>query len=81
MAKPDDHSTKTTNPADPGSTRGEPAPARPDSIREFGRDGLSGLVSKDRALRAREISQPLPHDHAHAVDVIDDLLDRAKGRR
>ena len=34
--------------------------------RDFGRDGISGLVSQDRALRAREVSRPRPEDEAEA---------------
>ncbi|WP_026926235.1 hypothetical protein [Granulicoccus phenolivorans] len=58
---------------------------------EFGRDGVSGIVSLDRALRAREVSRParaarptpghrddpLPN----AAEVIADLQAAARGRR
>lgn len=30
--------------------------------RGFGRDGITGLVTADRALRAREVSRPTPAD-------------------
>lgn len=30
--------------------------------RAFGRDGISGLVTPDRAMRAREVSRPTPAD-------------------
>ncbi|MGA4669549.1 hypothetical protein ACPCG0_07090 [Propionibacteriaceae bacterium Y1923] len=49
--------------------------------REFGRDGISGLVDRDRALRAREVSRPTPEDVSRAERVVDDLLARAQGRR
>lgn len=59
---------------------------------EFGRDGVSGIVSVDRALRAREVSRPtraareipgttpveaLPD----AAEVIADLQRAARGQR
>jgi len=56
----------------------------------FGRDGISGLLSPDRALRAREVSRPrrpvvpappgtpaTPDDGA----AVRDLIARASGRR
>ena len=49
--------------------------------REFGRDGISGLVDWDRAVRAREVSQPSPEDVARAERVVDQLVARARGRR
>lgn len=52
-----------------------------DRPREFGRDGISGLVSPDRALRAREVSKPKPDDHLAAEKVLQQLLARVEGRR
>ena len=49
--------------------------------REFGRDGVSGMVSRDRAIRAREVSQPTQAAKAHAEQVLQRLLARAQGRR
>lgn len=49
--------------------------------REFGRDGVSGLLTPDRALRARDVSQPSEQDMAHAESVIDELLARVEGKR
>ena len=41
--------------------------------RDFGRDGVSGLVSLDRALRARDVSRPDAEDEQEALDVLADL--------
>ena len=49
--------------------------------REFGRDGITGLVHGDRALRAREVSQPTAQDMTEAEKVVEQLINRAKGRR
>lgn len=48
---------------------------------DFGRDGVSGLLSGDRALRAREVSRPGPDDEAAARAVLGGLLARVEGRR
>ena len=56
-------------------------PERPAEKREFGRDGITGLVGWDRALRAREVSRPSESDLAQAERVVDDVLARAQGRR
>ena len=39
---------------------------RPETEPTFGRDGVSGLVSPARALRAREVSRPTPEDREAA---------------
>jgi hypothetical protein len=49
--------------------------------REFGRDGVSGLVTLDRAMRARDVSRPGAEDEKLALDVLADLLARVDGRR
>jgi hypothetical protein len=49
--------------------------------RDFGRDGVSGLVTLDRALRARDVSRPDPEDERVALEVLADLLARVDGRR
>jgi hypothetical protein len=49
--------------------------------RDFGRDGVSGLVSLDRALRARDVSRPDAEDEQEALDLLADLLARVDGRR
>ncbi|MDO4717131.1 MAG: hypothetical protein Q4B08_06140 [Propionibacteriaceae bacterium] len=54
---------------------------RPAQPREFGRDGVSGMVSRDRAIRAREVSKPSPTDFSAAHNTIDQLIARAQGRR
>ena len=42
--------------------------------RDFGRDGASGLVTLDRALRARDVSHPDADDERVALEVLADLL-------
>lgn len=49
--------------------------------KDFGRDGVSGLVTLDRALRAREVSRPTPEDEELAESVLAELLARTEGRR
>ena len=49
--------------------------------RDFGRDGASGLVTLDRALRARDVSRPDADDERVAGEVLADLLARVDGRR
>jgi hypothetical protein len=49
--------------------------------RDFGRDGASGLVTLDRAMRARDVSRPDFEDEKVADEVIDELLARIDGRR
>lgn len=59
---------------------GESAPV-PRPAGDFGRDGISGLLSTDRAVRAREVSRPGPADEAAAQAVLGKLLARVEGRR
>jgi hypothetical protein len=49
--------------------------------RDFGRDGVSGLVTLDRAMRARDVSRPDDEDEREALAVLDELLARVDGRR
>ena len=49
--------------------------------RDFGRDGASGLVTLDRAMRARDVSRPDLEDEQVADEVIEELLARVDGRR
>ena len=49
--------------------------------RDFGRDGVSGLVTLDRAMRARDVSRPSLDDEQVAEELIDQLLARIDGRR
>jgi hypothetical protein len=49
--------------------------------RDFGRDGVSGLVNLDRAMRARDVSRPDSDDEREAVEVLEELLARVDGRR
>lgn len=49
--------------------------------RDFGRDEISGLVTLDSAMRARDVSRPGLEDEQVADEVIDELLARIDGRR
>ncbi|MGD7786904.1 hypothetical protein ACQCX2_01095 [Propionibacteriaceae bacterium Y1700] len=49
--------------------------------REPGKDGVTGLLAGDRAMRAREVSRPGPAEEAAALAVVDSLLARLEGRR
>lgn len=49
--------------------------------RDFGRDGVSGLVSPGRAMRARDVSRPRAADERAAEQVLASLLARIDGRR
>lgn len=44
--------------------------------RDFGRDGISNLLTPDRALRAREVSRPTPEDEAEAQAGAEAMLRR-----
>ena len=61
-----------------GGAHGEPKELWP---RDFGRDGASGLVTLDRAMRARDVSQPTAEDDLEAASVVESLLARIDGRR
>ena len=64
-----------------GGNAGHPHDARDSWPRDFGRDGVSGLVTLDRALRARDVSRPGSDDEQMASDVLAELLARVDGRR
>ena len=49
--------------------------------RAFGRDGVSGLVTLDRMMRARDVSRPDDEDEREALAVLDELLAQVDGRR
>lgn len=49
--------------------------------RPLGRDGITIMVNHDRALRAREISQPTAADREQAAEALPALLNRLNGRR
>lgn len=49
--------------------------------RDFGRDGVSGILTMDRAMRARDVSRPLDEDEQLALEVLEKLLARVDGRR
>lgn len=49
--------------------------------REFGRDGISGLVTNERAMRARDVSRPRLEDEAAAERRATEAIARAAQRR
>lgn len=72
--------------AGPGTNEPSPPPAPapehdPPVPRDFGRDGISGLVTHDRALRAREVSHPRPEDEAEALAGAEAMLRRLGPRK
>lgn len=56
-------------------------PERANDTHGFGRDGISGLVTTERAMRARDVSRPTEQDRSEAVAALDDLLKRCSGQR
>jgi hypothetical protein len=64
-----------------GTHPGHHHEARDGWPRDFGRDGASGLVTLDRALRARDVSRPDAEDERVAGEVLAELLARVDGRR
>ncbi|MBI4899144.1 MAG: hypothetical protein HY829_01555 [Actinobacteria bacterium] len=46
----------------------------------FGRDGISGLVSMGRAVRARDVSRPDPEQLARAAQLAAKIVRRRIGR-
>ena len=44
----------------------------------LGRDGVSGLVTATRAMRARDVSRPTPEDLADAAKVAAEVVRRRK---
>lgn len=63
------------------STTSDHAESQHSWPRDFGRDGVSGLVSPERALRARDVSRPDSDDVAYAESVLEELLARVEGTR
>ena len=49
--------------------------------RGFGRDGISGLVDADRALRARDVSRPRPETHDAGEQAVAEALARLERPR
>ena len=49
--------------------------------RAFGRDGISGLVDANRALRARDVSRPRPEELEAADQVVATALARLERPR
>lgn len=56
-------------------------PRHPEPERVFGRDGISGLLSANRAQRARDVSRPTPSDEAAAEAAADAALARLDRNR
>lgn len=48
---------------------------------EFGIDGVTTMMTTNRALRAREVSRPTEQQLREAADVLPQLLSRVRGRR
>ena len=48
------------------------------SEQRLGRDGVSGIVSVGRALRARDVSRPTPEDVAEAAKVAAEVVRHRK---
>lgn len=68
-------------PIEQGRRPHQPRPERELWPRDFGRDGASGLVTLDRAMRARDAARPTMADELEAAEVVDGLLARIDGRR
>lgn len=68
-------------PIDQGRRPHQPHAERELWPRDFGRDGASGLVTLDRAMRARDAARPRMADELEAAQVVDGLLARIDGRR
>ncbi len=49
-----------------------------ESEQHLGRDGVSGLVSPSRAMRARDVSRPTPEELASAAKVAAEVVRRRK---
>lgn len=60
--------------------RGE-APERARDMRDLGRDGITAMVTSDRALRAREVSRPGVQQLIDADAAVERLIARARGQR
>ncbi|WP_375431536.1 hypothetical protein [uncultured Friedmanniella sp.] len=73
--------TRSPGPHGGGTYAGQPQQSRDLWPRDFGRDGVSGLVTPDRALRARDVSRADVADEELASDVLAELLARVDGRR
>lgn len=70
-------------PGPPPGGAGQQSSPQADVVRdrEFGHDGVSGLMGAGRALRARDVSRPTPADRVEAEQVVAQLLARVEGRR
>lgn len=58
-----------------------PADRHPEPDRGFGRDGMSGLVDRNRAMRARDVSRPTAAHQAASGQLADAALARLEPRR
>ena len=65
----------------PAQPSGNPFDARDRWPRAFGPGGTSGLVTLDRAVRARDVWRSNLSDEQVADELIDELLARVDGRR
>jgi hypothetical protein len=55
--------------------------SRPETEQTFGRDGVSGLVSPARAMRARDVSRPTPEDREAAEKAAAEAVAAARRRK
>lgn len=76
-----DRRTRTDDSPNPTETPGDPTGREDTSAGDFGRDGISGLLTLDRALRAREVSRPGADEERLAHELVGQLLARAEGRK
>ncbi len=53
---------------------------RPETEQSFGRDGVSGLVTPARAMRARDVSRPTAEDRAAAEKAAAEAVAAARRR-
>lgn len=65
----------------PGGGPQSDSAVRPLDMRDLGRDGITLLVTGERALRAREVSRATPDQLRDAGTAIEHLIARAHGHR
>jgi hypothetical protein len=53
---------------------------RPETEQSFGRDGVSGLLTPARAMRARDVSRPTPEDREAAQKAAAEAVAAARKR-
>lgn len=76
-----DRGTRADGSANPAATAADPTGREDTSTGDIGRDGVSGLLTLDRALRARDVSRPGAEEERLAHELVGQLLARAEGRK